>query len=230
MTNAVTLVRLLPWALAGRLATAFVEIAVAVVILSGSVVIGHELRAWRAWYADPATNRPWAPTPVPSQTVAAAAQPVPALVVSVETPRVAPTPTPLCHLSTSNEMLAFVNPHGTSADCVWFAPRPDGTHLIVGTYGAAPSDLGIVGLSQEAPTLSVYSPSAWNAPVVVTVGTVSGSVTVFTWQGASVVQLLRMSGRAVDVAMDVSGWPRVRVTSADGAKTFAWDGRTFSAR
>ncbi len=234
MTTAVTLARLLPLAFLGRLATAFAEVSLAAAILSGSVIVGHELRDWRAWYWDPSTMRVWAPTPLPRETVGAAAQPAPAVTASAATASsAAPTPTPPCHPSASGELLAFVNPHGAGADCVWLALRADGTHLIVGTYGLALSDLGIVGMPHEAPTLRVYSPSAWNAPVVVTVGTAGaagGSVFVFTWQGQSVVQLLRTSGRAVDVAMDATGWPRVSVTSADGAKTFAWDGRTFSAR
>ena len=69
MTYALTLVRLLPLAFFGRLAVALSEIAVAAVLVSGSVVLGHELNDWRAWYADPGTEHPWAPTPKPSATV-----------------------------------------------------------------------------------------------------------------------------------------------------------------
>lgn len=66
MTTAFTLVRLFPAAFLGRLATALVEIVVAAAILSSSVVIGHELQAWRDWYGAPGTAHPWAPTPAPS--------------------------------------------------------------------------------------------------------------------------------------------------------------------
>ncbi len=59
-------VRVLPLPFLGRLATAFVEIALAAVILSGSVVVGHHLKAWRDWYAAPGITHPWAPTPAPS--------------------------------------------------------------------------------------------------------------------------------------------------------------------
>ena len=50
----------------GRLAIAFVELVLAAIVLSGSVVLGHELKSWREWYYDPATEHPWAPTPRPS--------------------------------------------------------------------------------------------------------------------------------------------------------------------
>ena len=63
VSTVVALVRALPWALFGRLTTAFVEIALAVVVLSTSVVVGHELRDWRAFYAE--HTKPWAPTRAP---------------------------------------------------------------------------------------------------------------------------------------------------------------------
>jgi hypothetical protein len=63
VSTVVTLVRALPWAFFGRLGTAFVEIVLAAVILSTSIVMGHELRDWRTWYADAA--HPWAPTRAP---------------------------------------------------------------------------------------------------------------------------------------------------------------------
>lgn len=44
------------------------QVALAGLVLSGAVVLGHELREWREWYADPATAHPWAPTPAPSPT------------------------------------------------------------------------------------------------------------------------------------------------------------------
>lgn len=63
MTSVVLLLRGLPWAFCGRLATAFVEIALAAIILSTSIVMGHELRDWRTFYAG--ANKPWAPTHAP---------------------------------------------------------------------------------------------------------------------------------------------------------------------
>ncbi len=66
MTNALSLVRLLPLPFIGRFGQAFVEIVLAAAMLAGSVVVGHELKVWRDWYSDPATAHPWAPTPVPS--------------------------------------------------------------------------------------------------------------------------------------------------------------------
>ena len=63
MSTLVTLVRALPWAFFGRLTTAFVEIVIAAVILSTSIVMGHELRDWRTFYAG--ANKPWAPTHAP---------------------------------------------------------------------------------------------------------------------------------------------------------------------
>lgn len=68
MTAALTLARALPFAFVARCAVALAEIAIAAVILSGSVVIGHELHEWRSWYGDPATTHPWAPTPQPSDS------------------------------------------------------------------------------------------------------------------------------------------------------------------
>jgi hypothetical protein len=59
-------VRVLPLPFLGRLATAFVEITLAAVFLSGSVVVGHHLKTWRDWYAAPGITHPWAPTPSPS--------------------------------------------------------------------------------------------------------------------------------------------------------------------
>lgn len=68
MTGTIGFVRLLPWRLAGRLATAVVKALLVASVLSGSVVVGHQLRGWRAWYWDPATTHPWAPTPLPTST------------------------------------------------------------------------------------------------------------------------------------------------------------------
>jgi len=63
VTSLNALVRLVPWAFFGRLSMAFVEITIAVVILSTAIVAGHELRDWRTFYAD--ANKPWAPTHAP---------------------------------------------------------------------------------------------------------------------------------------------------------------------
>jgi len=63
MANALALMRLLPLPFFGRLGLALLEIVIAGSILSGSVVVGHWLGEWRAWYGDPATEHPWAPTP-----------------------------------------------------------------------------------------------------------------------------------------------------------------------
>ncbi|HEY3217886.1 MAG TPA: hypothetical protein VGK15_02230 [Candidatus Limnocylindria bacterium] len=65
MAKALALMRLLPLPFFGRLTVAFLEIVIAGVVLSGSVVVGHALAEWRAWYGDPATEHPWAPTPQP---------------------------------------------------------------------------------------------------------------------------------------------------------------------
>ena len=56
-----------PWRFFGRLLLAFIEIALATALLSGSVIVGHELRDWREWYADPSVTKPWAPTPRPAE-------------------------------------------------------------------------------------------------------------------------------------------------------------------
>ena len=71
----IALVRAVPWAFFGRLSMAFVEIALAVVILSTSVVLGRELRDWRTWYSDANTAHPWAPTHVPATSPVAEPRP-----------------------------------------------------------------------------------------------------------------------------------------------------------
>ena len=73
VASLIALVRALPWAFCGRLATAFVEIALAAVILSTSIVMGHELRDWLTFYAD--TTHPWAPTHAPMVSPVAEPQP-----------------------------------------------------------------------------------------------------------------------------------------------------------
>ena len=65
MASVIALVRTVPWAFFGRLSMAFVEIALAAVILSTSIVLGHEMRDWRTWYSDANTAHPWAPTRTP---------------------------------------------------------------------------------------------------------------------------------------------------------------------
>ena len=72
MQSLATLVRLIPWAFARRLATALVEIVLAAMLLSSSVVAGHELRDWRTWYAE--AVHPWAPTARPTSSPAPEAQ------------------------------------------------------------------------------------------------------------------------------------------------------------
>ena len=66
MSNVVALVGALPWGFFSRVTTAFVEVALAAVLLSASVVVGHELRDWRGWYAD--HTHLWAPTQRPTAT------------------------------------------------------------------------------------------------------------------------------------------------------------------
>ena len=66
MTHVAPLVRLLPLSLMGRLGVAFIEITLATMVISTAVVIGHDLKVWRAWYWDPSTIRYWQPTPVPT--------------------------------------------------------------------------------------------------------------------------------------------------------------------
>ncbi|HEY6959684.1 MAG TPA: hypothetical protein VI814_12745 [Candidatus Limnocylindria bacterium] len=55
-----------PLAFLGRCSVAFVEVALAVAVLCGAVVVGHDLRQFREWYGDPGTTHLWAPTPAPS--------------------------------------------------------------------------------------------------------------------------------------------------------------------
>jgi hypothetical protein len=245
MSSAVAIVRAFPLALVGRGATTLLQVAVAAVILSASVVIGHDLREWRAWYWDPSTTHPWAPTPSPAERIVAvpsaaarlAAAATPVLAVAPA----AATPTPACRLSTGSDLLVFVNPVASGADCVWLTQQADGTHVVVGTAGAGTSDLGVVELlpsgtrvfaTMSGAKLDVYAPPSWQSPVVTVVGP-SGTdttVVVFTWQGRRLMPLLRTTGKAVDVTSDPAGWPSVRVARSDGAKLYAWDGRGFIAR
>jgi len=42
---------------AGRLVIAFVELTLAVAVIAGAIVVGHDLREWRDWY--PTAYHPW---------------------------------------------------------------------------------------------------------------------------------------------------------------------------
>ncbi len=235
--TAFSVARLVPWSLVGRIATAFAELALVATVLSAAVIVGHELREWRAWYWDPATTHPWAPTTVPTEAVSAVARP--GMPAAVPTPNVATaaarpaTPTPPCRPSTGSEQLAFMKPVPSGADCVWLVQKGDGTHLVVATSGSAPSDVGVVATPRAGADVRVYSPNSWDAPVIVAVGHNGAGavdVLVFTWQGRQVAPLLRTTGTRIDVAADPAGWPRVSVTGSGGAKAYAWDGRAFSVR
>lgn len=63
MARLSALVRAVPLALFGRLARAFVEIALAAIIPSTAIVMGYALRDWRTFYAG--ATHPWTPTPAP---------------------------------------------------------------------------------------------------------------------------------------------------------------------
>ena len=249
MTYALTLVRLLPLPFAGRLAIAFTEIAIAAVLVSGSVVLGHDLKDWRSWYAAPATNHPWAPTPKPSAIASGATQVVVAP-RTVATPQVAAasqigvsarvavplaTPAPACETSSGELQLVFVRPVNVGADCVWLQQQSDGTHLLVQATSFTRTDLGVVAMPHATPTVRVFAPRDWSNPVVVVTGPAgadAGSVLVFTWQTRGVMELFRAGGKGLDVVSDGAGWPRVTVMSADGSgsrvRTYGWNGKGFS--
>ena len=230
MTGTIALRRLAPWAFLGRLGVAAVELVMAAVILSGSVVVGHALKDWRAWYWDPATTHPWAPTVAPSAT------PVPTAAAAV-TPAVhvvqlsLPTPAPACRPSSGEQMLALVDPVGQGADCVWLAYRSDGTHLIVGASGSAPTDLGIVGSPQGGASVRTFDPNGSPSRVIVVMTDARlgpGPVLVFTLRDRHPVILLRTIG-TVRIEMDAAGWPRLTVSGGDGTKTYFWDGGRYTA-
>ena len=44
-------------AFSGRVATAFIELVLAVAVIVGAIVVGHHLAEWRAWY--PTVYHPW---------------------------------------------------------------------------------------------------------------------------------------------------------------------------
>lgn len=66
MVHALLLARSPAFAFTGRCAVALVEVVLAAAILCGAVVVGHDLRQFRAWYGDPNTTHLWAPAPSPS--------------------------------------------------------------------------------------------------------------------------------------------------------------------
>ena len=211
MNHAITLVRVLPLAFMGRLGIAFVEITLAAVVVSGSVVLGHDLAAWRAWYWDPSTLRYWAPTAAPIATV---------------------PPAPLCPPSTTDEDLAFASSGGV--DCVWFAARGDGAHLVVQTAGMAKTDVALVAPRDGLTHLRTFVPVDIPSPVLVVTGTTPdrASVFVFTWAVRGYTELLRASGQRIEVASGRGGWPAVTVTMPDGhlprVHTYRWDGARYS--
>jgi len=44
-------------AFSGRLATAFIELALAVAVIVGAIAVGHNRAQWRDWY--PTVHHPW---------------------------------------------------------------------------------------------------------------------------------------------------------------------------
>jgi hypothetical protein len=62
----IAVARHVPWSFFGRLGLAFAEIVLAAATLVGSVILGHELKAWRDWMSDPGTVNIWGPTPKPT--------------------------------------------------------------------------------------------------------------------------------------------------------------------
>ena len=238
---AVGLVRLLPWPFFGRVAIAFTEITLSVVVVCSSIVVGHQLKAWRTWYYDPATVHPWAPTPKPSPAELAARPGVSdpaAAAPAAATPAVWVSPTSIggatCPRSSPNEQLVFINKVGSGADCVRVVPRDDGPHLIVDTYPNDMTDLGIIAPSNQASTVKVFAPTTWSDPVLVIRSTWAGNVgsaVVVTWQSRSPTRLLGVFGEKVDVSMGSGGWPRLTVTAIDGSRRiYIWTGRAFSAQ
>ena len=73
MVHPLALARTPAVAFVGRCAVALVEITLAIAVLAGAIVAGHDLRQFRDWYGDPTTTHLWAPTPAPS----AIAEPLP---------------------------------------------------------------------------------------------------------------------------------------------------------
>jgi hypothetical protein len=229
MTNALSLVRLLPWPFFGRVAVALCEITAATVILCGSVVVGHFHGEWRAWYSDTGTGHPWAPSAKPPATVAALAMPAVAIPIGI-TQR-----STVCR-AINGERLVLEHPAGNGAsDCVKTVSRMDGTHLVIETFTGAVGDFGVIAMPNAAPAMRVFAPSAWSSPVLVITGAPAvnaGMVIVLSWQGRAPIELFRGFGQNVDVATDASGWPRITVRSEDllghpRTATYAWSGAGF---
>lgn len=240
MSYALAFVRVLPLPFFGRLALAFAEIVVAGVLVSGSVVLGHDLKEWRAWYWDPQTTHPWAPTPTPPGATAALAVSVAAPVAAASAVAVAsstaPTPRAACDTSMSAVQLAFVRPIAGGADCVFLADRTDGTHVIIETNHLASADLGVVAASRMTAEVATFTPRDWPNPVVVVSAPTrggGGAVLVFTWADSRAVRELFRAGSIgrVDVAADTSGWPRITMTSGDAGSArmhhYGWNGKSF---
>ncbi len=55
-------------AFSGRLATAFIELALAVAVIVGAIAVGHNLAEWRDWY--PTVHHPWLDRAQPAPDVA----------------------------------------------------------------------------------------------------------------------------------------------------------------
>jgi len=253
VSHVVALVRLLPLALMGRLAIAFTEITLAVFVVCSSVVVGHQLKAWREWFYDPETTHPWAPTPKPSpsevaRTQASAAPTIatasavstfvlatPAVAVPVAGMPVVAGYGATCRPAARNEQLVFISKVAAGADCVRMVNAPDGVHLIVETYLASTTDFGVIAPVDEMPNVRVYAPTTWPSPVLVIRATRTpslGSAIVFTWESRSPAQLLTVFGQKVDLGTDTAGWPRLMVTSIDGKsrQMWVWTGNAFSAQ
>ena len=225
MTIVAPLVRLLPLAFLGRLGVAFVEITLAALVISTSVVVGHDLKQWRAWYWDPSTLRPWMPTPSP--TPIASAAPVPVVIhVAVPVTAMPATPAPACGVSSGDEELVFARSGLSGAECVWLDHLDDGTHLRVAVNGFAVRDLGVVAPPSGGVSVRVYAPAAWQEPVVVVVA--PESVLVFSWQGRGIIEFLRAGGDHIGLASDTGGWPRVNVMQPGGMRSYRWNGASFA--
>jgi len=232
VTYVAPLVRLLPLAFMGRLGIAFVEIVLATLVISTAVVVGHDLKAWRAWYWDPSTLRYWQPTPAPTE----ARSPIPVATLTIGTvPSVVyrqATPPPACRASTGSEQLAFARSGPSGAECVWATQQRDGTHLVVAMNGYADRDLGVVAAPQGTPAVHVYAPQSWTEPVLVVTNADTTSVLVFSWQSRGLVELLRGGGDRVDLASDVGGWPRITIFARENgalrAQIYRWNGASFA--
>jgi hypothetical protein len=238
----VSLVRLLPWPFIGRLGLAFMEITLAVFVVASSVVVGHELKAWREWFWHPETSHPWAPTPRPSPVDAVAPQ-MPSVVAVAPVVTAAPAiplvglPVGLgtgatCRPAAPNEHLVFINKVTSGSDCVRTVERDDGVHLVVDTSPGVSTDFGVIATPRDATFVRVFAPVSWPSPVLVIRTEDLGSAVVLTWESRSPTKLLGVSGQKVDVSVDTAGWPRVMVTAPDGKsrRMYVWTGSSFSAQ